>query len=86
MFAIAKFAPLFADVTIGGDGLIHQLLMILIVGICVVVVFLMGRWFISRPSVPPVAMTIWIGLFVLVGGIIIVNFLLGLGGHQFVRW
>jgi hypothetical protein len=86
MNSLATIAPMLADLTSGGDGMIHKLLMVLIVGICVGIVFLVGRWFIQRPGVPAVAMTIWVGLFILVGAIVIINFLLGLGGHQFVPW
>lgn len=84
--------PILADVSlksgrgIGGDGLVHQLLMILVVGICVGIVYAMGWWFLKRPPIPAIALTVWNGLFILVGGIIIINFLLSLGGHQFIEW
>lgn len=70
----------------GGSGFVHQLLMILIIGICVGIVYAMGWWFLKRPPIPPMALTIWNGLFILVGGIIIINFLLGLAGHPFIQW
>jgi hypothetical protein len=66
--------------------MIDQLLTFLIVGICVAIVYCMGYWFAKRPSVPPVALTIWNALFILIGGIVLINFLLGLGGHSFIKW
>lgn len=76
-----------AAVDIGSDkGFLNQLLTLLVIGICVGIVYLMGLYFIKRPSVPPVALTIWNGLFVLVGGVAIINFLMGLGGNAFISW
>lgn len=78
-----------ASVNIGGDGFVNQLLTLLIVGIAAGVLYAMGYWFCTRPKVAaaaPVALTIWNGLFVLIGGIIIINFLLGLAGRPFIKW
>jgi lipopolysaccharide export LptBFGC system permease protein LptF len=68
------------------SGLVHQLFLFLIVGICVALIFWVGRWFITKLAAPPAALTIWTGLFVLVGLIVALNFLLGLAGHPFVKW
>jgi len=72
----------------GGDdsGFLKQLLTLLIVGICAGVVYAMGWWFAKRQSIPAIVLTIWNGLFVLVGGIIIINFLLSLTGNGFIKW
>ena len=78
--------PMFAAIVIGGDGFINQLLTFLIYGICVGLIYATGLWFFRRPSIPPVAMTIWNGLFILLGLVIILNFLLGLGGKGFITW
>ena len=76
-----------ADISVGsGDGFVHQLIAILLIGICVGIVYAMGWWFLKRPPIPPVALTVWNGLFILVGGIIVINFLLSLGGHGFIHW
>lgn len=71
---------------VSGEGMVHQLLMILLIGICVGIVYAMGWWFLKRPPIPPVAMTIWNGLFILILGIVIINFLLGLAGKNFINW
>lgn len=70
----------------GSGGVIHELLMFLLVGICVAAIWWVGRWFITRMALPAVAMTIWSGIFLLVGLIVLVNFLMGLGGHSFIVW
>ena len=80
---------LFADARVvagSGSGLIHSLFMILIVGICVLIVWAVGRWVITKFAAPAIAMTIWNGLFILVGCIIIINFLLSLAGHGFISY
>ena len=70
----------------GDDGFLKQLLSLLIVGICAGVVYAMGLWFAKRQSMPAMVLTVWNGLFVLVGGIIIINFLLSLTGNGFIKW
>lgn len=69
----------------GGDGLVHQLFVVLIIGICVALIWAVGRWFIQKLNAPPLVMTIWNGFFILVGLIVVVNFLLSLTGHGFVH-
>lgn len=75
-----------ADFSVSGDGFIHQLIFVLLVGISAGILYAIGWWFIKRPPIPPIVLTIWQGLFILVGGLIIINFLLGLAGHGFVKW
>lgn len=73
----------------GGDGFIHQLEMFLLVGLALLVLYFIGWWFATRPKIvqmAPIALTVWQGLFVLVGGLVLINFLLGLAGHGFVKW
>lgn len=71
---------------VSGDGIVHQLLMVLIVGICVAIVWALGRWFVTKFAAPPIVMTVWNGLFLLLGAIFIINFLMGLAGHPLIRW
>lgn len=76
-----------AAISVGDkDGVIHQLFTFLIIGICVGLVYAAGIWFLKRPSIPAVARTIWDGLFILIGLVVILNFLLGFSGNQFIRW
>lgn len=71
---------------VGGEGLVRQLFLVLLVGICAGIVWALGRWTITKFAAPPVVMTVWNGLFLFVGAICLVNFLMGLAGHQFIRW
>lgn len=58
----------------------------LLVGICVLLIWWVGTWFIGKLAAPPIVRTIWDGLFVLCALIVIINFVLGLGGHAFISW
>ena len=80
---------LFAAVVLtngGGGGIVHQLLVVLIVGICVAIVWALGRWFIQKFAAPAIVMTVWNALFLLLGAIFVINFLLGLTGNAFIKW
>lgn len=77
---------IFAAISIGGDGFINQVLTLLLLGIAVGILYLMGRWFATRPKVPPMGLQIWNGIFVLLGGIILINFIMGLAGKDFIKW
>ena len=70
----------------GGGGVIHALLMFLLVGLCVAAIWWVGSWFIAKMGLPAIAVTIWSGIFLIVGLIVLVNFLMGLGGHSFLAW
>jgi hypothetical protein len=67
-------------------GLIHGLMFVLLVGICVLLIWWVGTWFIGRLGAPGIVRTVWDGLFILVGLVVIINFLMGLGGHAFITW
>jgi len=71
---------------LSGEGMVNQLMFVLVVGICVLLIWWVGRWFITKLGAPPITMTIWNGLFILLELIVIVNFLLGLVGHPFIKW
>jgi hypothetical protein len=77
-----------ADVVHVGSsgGLVNGLFFVLIVGICVLLIWWVGTWFIGKLGAPAIVRTIWDGLFILVGLVVIINFLLGLGGHPLVAW
>lgn len=77
---------LIAAIKMGGEGLINQLLTFLLIALCVSIVYVMGWFFFRKPPVPPVVLFIWQGLFVLLGGLVIINFLLSLAGHPLIKW
>lgn len=68
------------------NGVIHALLFVLLVGICVLLIWWTGTWFIGKLGAPAIVRTIWDGLFILVGLVVIINFLMGIGGHAFLAW
>ena len=70
----------------GGGGLMHGLLMFLLVGICIAAIWAVGRFFITKMALPALAMTIWSGLFLLVGLVILINFVMGLGGKPLFEY
>jgi hypothetical protein len=71
---------------ISGEGMVRQLLVVLIIGICVLIVWYMGKWVITKLGALPIVMTVWNGLFILLGGIVIINFLLGMVDRPLIRW
>jgi hypothetical protein len=81
-------SPMLAEVIRLGEsgGLIHSLLYVLIVGLCGLLIWWVGTWFITRLGAPSIVRTVWDGLFILVGLFVVINFLLGLGGHPLVAW
>ena len=72
--------------TSSSGGLVHGLLYVLLVGICVLLIWWVGTWFIAKLGAPPIVRTVWDGLFILVGLFVVINFLLGLSGHPLVAW
>lgn len=70
----------------GGSGVVNEFLMFLLVGVCLLLIWLAGRWVLAKCAAPAIALTVWTGLFGLIGLIIIINFLLGLGGHAFISY
>jgi hypothetical protein len=75
-----------AAISIGGEGFINQVLTFLLMGIAVAILYAMGYWFATRPKVPPIALQIWTGIFVLLIGILLINFVMGLAGHSFIKF
>lgn len=71
---------------VSGDGLVQSLVYLLIIGICLGIVWFLGNYFISKLGGPPMASTIWTGLFVLLICLAAINFLLGLTGHPLVNF
>ncbi len=72
--------------TIDSNHVIHSLMVVLIVGLCALFIWWVGNYFIKKFNAPPVASTMWEGLFIILGLFVAINFLLGLIGHQLVAW
>ena len=76
-----------ADVSIGsGSGLIDHGIHLLLMILAGAVLYAIGWWFFKDPPLPPIVLKVWKGLFVLFGGILLIDFLLSLGGKGFIHW
>jgi hypothetical protein len=72
--------------TLAGGGIVHWLLALLIVGLCLLAIWAVGRWCLLKFAAPAIVITVWDVLFVLVGLIVIVNALMGMIGHPFIPY
>jgi len=71
---------------LGGDGFINQLVTFLVIGLCVGLLYAAAHYFAARPKAPAVALTVVNGLFIIVGVLVVINFLLGLTGKKMFEW
>jgi hypothetical protein len=69
-----------------GAGLIHNLFVVLIIGICALLLWAAGRWAMIKFTAPPIVLTVWTGFFLLLGLIVVLNFLLSLVGYGFITY
>jgi hypothetical protein len=79
-----ELIPILAAID-GGD-VISQLLRLLLYVICFGLIYWVGRWFIGKLGLPDPAQLIWSGIFILIGVVIAINFLLSLAGRGFIDW
>lgn len=68
-----------------GQDVVRSLFVLLIVVICVACIYFVGRWFLAKLA-NATALVVWDGLFLLIGLVVALNFLLGLVGRQFINW
>lgn len=68
-----------------GESIVRQLWVLVIVVICALILWAFGKWLIGVFKAPPHALTVWNGLFVLVGVLVAINFLLSLIGYPILR-
>lgn len=68
-----------------GEGLVRQLLVFLIVMVCALLIWSAGKWAIASLKAPPHALTVWNGLFIFLGLLVVINFLLSLIGYPIIR-
>ena len=83
-----NLVPILADfsVNLGGSGLAHGIFVIFLAVLIGLILWWLGRYFFPKLGMPPMGMTIWDGLFILIAAIIVINFLAGLMGHAFISW
>jgi hypothetical protein len=72
-----------SEVHLSGDGLIHGLLFLLVVGIVLGIV-----WFLIQraPFLNELFKQVLGYIIIFIGALIIINFLLGIVGHPLVTW
>lgn len=70
----------------GGSDLIHSVFVILILAICLVILWFAGDWCFKKMGVPAIVLTIWVAFFLLIGLVVVLNFLLSLIGHGFISY
>lgn len=75
-----------SELKLRGDGFLSQLITFLVVGLCVGLLYAAAHYFATRPKAPGIALTIVNGLFIIVGCLVLINFLLGLTGKAFIDW
>lgn len=71
---------------VGGEGIVRSLMIVLVIGICVLAIWAVGKYFIKVLEAPPKANNIWNAIFVILGLFVLVNFLLGLIGFPLLKW
>lgn len=69
----------------GGEGIVRQLWVLVIVVICAGIIWAFGKWAIKALKAPPHALTVWDGIFLLVGVLVLINFLLSLIGYPILK-
>ncbi len=72
--------------SLNGDGLVRNLLVFLVVLVCCLLIYFVGKLAIGKLAGGATAMMFWNGLFLMIGLIVAINFLLSLIDKQFIRW
>jgi len=77
---------MFAQAAISGSGVVESLVYVLVIGICLGLLWFLGKYFAAKFEAPPMFMTVWNALFVLLIALAFINFLLSLIGHPLYKW
>jgi hypothetical protein len=84
IFAAGTMLALTLD--INNSGIIGQLLVFFVVILCIGIVWALGHYGFPKLKLPGIVVTVWDCIFVLIGAIMLINFLLSLVGRQFIRY
>jgi hypothetical protein len=73
---------------IGGTGLVHQLLVLMVIVVVALIIWALGKYMFGAFAAPPIVLKVWDILFVAIGAIVLINFLLGMVNNewQFIHW
>lgn len=75
-----------AAAVISGDNFLSNMAALLVYIMCAAILWALGRWLFAIGKLPPLVLTVWTAIFVVVGALALINFLLGLVGHGFHAW
>jgi hypothetical protein len=79
-----KFTPMLAELS--GEGMVQNLKYFLIIGVCLLLLWWLGKWLCGVFEAPAIALKGWTVVFVVMGVFVLINFLLGFVGYPFIRW
>lgn len=69
-----------------GSGLIRGLLALLAMIVCCGLVWWLGKYLFGVAGFPAIVLTVWTALFVVIGVLVLINFIMGLFGKAFLKW
>jgi hypothetical protein len=75
-----------ATLDFANSGVIGQLLVFFVVVACIGIVWALGHWGFPKIGLPQLVITVWDCIFILLGAIMLINFLLSLVGKQFIHY
>lgn len=83
MVPTCAMTPIFSEVHLSGDNLIHALLFMLVVGIVLGIIW----WLIQQaPFLNALFKQVLSYIVLFIGALVVINFLLSLVGHPLVTW
>jgi hypothetical protein len=82
----SQVIPMLASTAGDGSSLVHQTFVVLVIAVCALIVWWLGNMAGKAFSAPAIAFTVWNGLFILLGAIVVINFLMSLIGHGFIQY
>jgi hypothetical protein len=75
-----------ADVSVSGEGLVHNALVFFIIILCLLIVWALGHFGFPKVKAPGFVIMVWDGIWCLLAAILVINFLMSLIGHGFIKW
>jgi len=72
---------------VSGQALLKQLMYLFAFIVCALIVWLLGRWVFPKMKAPEVVLTVWDILFVVLGALVLINFIMGgIFDHPLIAW
>lgn len=86
---VMNWLPILAEGGFSGldrHGVAFGAFVVFIVALCLAIVWWLGKMAFPKLGVPVLGLQIWDGFFILLIAVAVLNFLMGLIGHQFIPW